>query len=71
MKELIEPKKAAIEADVFTQQVYDAIANNLLQIERIGRRVFIRRKSFDRWNANLRLRRRMRNEERRAQVARG
>lgn len=64
MADLIEPKNAAIAANVFTQQVYEAIANNLLQVERKNRRVYIVRKSFDRWRKNLRLRRRMRTEER-------
>lgn len=64
MADLIEPKNAAIAAHVFTQQVYEAIANNLLQVERKDRRVYILRKSFDQWRKNLRLRRRMRTEER-------
>ena len=64
MAELIEPKRAAIAAAVHTQQVYDAIANNLLHVERKGRRVFIWRKSFERWRKNLMLRRRMRGQER-------
>ena len=66
-KEMLEPKQAAIEADVFTQQVYQAIANKLLAVERRGGRVFIRRESFDRWKANLQARRRMRIEEKQTQ----
>lgn len=65
--ELMEPKNAAIEADAYTQQVYNAIANNLLKVQRKGRRVFILRSSFDRWKSNLRLRRQMRAEEHQAQ----
>ncbi len=66
-RQLLEPKLAAIEAGVFTQQVYQAIANKLLAVERRGGRVFIRRESFDRWKANLETRRRMRLEEQQAQ----
>jgi len=68
-KEVLEPKMAAIEAEVFTQQVYEAIANKLLAVERRGERVFIRRKSFERWKANLEARRRMRIENQQAQAA--
>jgi hypothetical protein len=68
-KEVLEPKLAAFEAEVFTQQVYRAIANKLLAVERRGERVFIRRKSFERWKANLETRRRMRIENQQAQTA--
>ena len=66
---VLEPKQAAFEAGVFTQQVYAAIANKLLAVERRGGRVFIRRKSFERWKRNLEVRRRMRIEERQEQGA--
>ena len=66
-RQLLAPKQAAIEAGVFTQQIYQAIANNLLAVERRGGRVFIRRESFVRWKANLETRRRMRLEEQQAQ----
>jgi len=66
---LLEPKQAAIEAGVFTQQVYDAIAKKLLAVERRRGRVFVRRESFKRWKANLQARRRMRIEEQRTREA--
>lgn len=62
-KEVLEPKKAAIEAEVHTQQVYQAIRNKLLTVERSGGRVYITRESFERWKRNLEVRRRMRMEE--------
>lgn len=62
-KEVLEPKRAAIEAEVHTQQIYQAIANKLLTVERRGGRVYITRKSFERWKRNLEARRRMRTEE--------
>jgi hypothetical protein len=70
MKQVLGTKQAAIEAGVFTQQVYQAIAHKLLDVERRGGRVFIRRESFERWKANLQTRRRMRIEEQQAQEAR-
>ena len=70
MKELLQPKQVAIEAGVFTQQVYQAIAKKLLAVERRQGRVFIRRDSFERWKSNLQARRRMRVEEKQAQEAR-
>jgi len=69
-KELLEPKHAAIEAGVFTQQVYQAISNKLIAVERHGGRVFIRRESFERWKTNLQARRQMRIEEKRIQEVR-
>jgi hypothetical protein len=64
--DVVEPKHAAIEAGVFTQQVYQAISGKLLTVERRSGRVFIRRKSFERWKANLQAKRRMRIEEKQA-----
>lgn len=64
MEKILEPKQAAIEAGVFAQQIYEAIKNKLLVVERHGGRVFIRRESFERWKGNLEARRRMRIEER-------
>ena len=61
--EVLEPKQAAIEAGVFTQQVYQAISDKLLAVQRRGGRVFIKRESFERWKANLQARRRMRIRE--------
>jgi hypothetical protein len=66
-RQVLGPKQAAIEAVVFTQQVYQAITNKLLAVERRGGRVFIRRESFERWKTNLQTRRRMRIEEQQAQ----
>lgn len=63
-KAVVEPKKAAIEAEVHTQQIYQAIGNKLLTVERRGGRVYISRESFERWKRNLEARRRMRVEER-------
>jgi hypothetical protein len=67
--ELLEPKQAAIDAGVFTQQIYQAISDKLLAVDRRRGRVFIRRESFDRWKANLQAKRRMRVEEKQAQEA--
>ncbi len=70
--ELVEPKRAAIEAQVHTQQVYLAIANKLMAVQRRGGRVYIVRGSFELWRRNLERRRCMRSaerEERRAVAA--
>ena len=68
--EVLEPKRAAIEAETHTQQIYEAIGKKLLAVERRRGRVYITRQSFERWKSNLQARRRMRIEERQAQGVR-
>jgi hypothetical protein len=58
------PKEAAIEAGAHSQQVYQAIRNRRLRVQRRSGRVFIERKSFVRWKSALEMRRKLAAEER-------
>jgi hypothetical protein len=62
--DFIRPKDAAIEAATHSQQIYDAIRNRRLRVQRRRGRLFIERASFERWKAALETRRRLYAEER-------
>jgi hypothetical protein len=64
----IRPKDAAIEAATHSQQIYDAIRNRRLRVQRHAGQIFIERASFDRWRAALQTRRKLRSEERNERV---
>jgi hypothetical protein len=64
LQSFIRPKEAAIEAATHSQQVYDAIRNRRLRVQRRSGRVFIERTSFERWKAILETRRKLQGESR-------
>jgi hypothetical protein len=63
LSEILEAKQAAIEAKAATQQVYLAVRVGTLQAKREGNRVFIDRKSFEKWRKRLEAKRKIRREE--------
>jgi hypothetical protein len=60
----IRPKEAAIESATHSQQIYSAIRNRRLRVQRRSGRLFIDRDSFVRWKSALEMRRKLAAEER-------
>jgi len=61
--QLLNVREAAEQAQVLSAYVYRAINHGVLEVHREGRRIFIRRQSFERWKSRLDTRRKIRDEE--------